>query len=427
MRALCVSAIASNQGKTILTMALLHHFKNSVRPFKIGPDFIDPQFHQHICQTPSINLDAFMMNKEQLKWLYQKYSDKDISICEGVAGFYDGMDKKSSAYNITKLLGIPTMLLLDGSASYITVSAVLLGLKKYKKNNTIKAVILNHLSSEGHFELIKKQILADFSDIAVLGWIQKDLDTLSDTHLGLDLTNTTKIKEIAKDVLRFIDMEAVANLADTATQATSKKYPFKKISKIDKKIVVLKDENFSFIYHDNIEFLKEYFTELIFVNPTKDEAIPPDADIVYLPGGYVETNYHYNNIKNSTSFENSLITHAKTKHIYAECAGMLYLSKNVDEKKMSGILDLEFTLHKRFQRMGYYYSSLTKLKGHAFHYTNVTKPFHALDILSKEKNTSGEYGSYSQDKIFATYLHIFFRNNAPFIKKLATSKSYRWV
>jgi len=63
MKSLCISAIASNQGKSVLMMALLYHFKNSVRAFKIGPDYIDPQFHKSICHTPSINLDRWMMNK----------------------------------------------------------------------------------------------------------------------------------------------------------------------------------------------------------------------------------------------------------------------------------------------------------------------------------------------------------------------------
>ncbi len=182
-QALCVSAVASNQGKTILTMALLYHFKKSVRPFKIGPDFIDPQFHTQICNTPSVNLDTFMMDESQVKWMFEHYSDRDISICEGVMGFYDGMDKGASAYDVTKLLRIPTILLLDGSSSYITVSAVLKGLKTYKEDNTIKAVVLNKISSIGHFELIKNQIEKDFSDVAVLGWIKKDLPSLSDTHL----------------------------------------------------------------------------------------------------------------------------------------------------------------------------------------------------------------------------------------------------
>ena len=186
MGAVCISAIASNHGKTLLTTALLYYFKKSVRPFKVGPDYIDTQFHQKICNTPSINLDSFMMQKEQVKWIYNNYSDKDISIVEGVMGFYDGMDKGCSTYEITKLLKIPTILIVDASGSYIPQSAVLKGLKTYKKDNTIKGVILNKLSSYRHFKLIKKCIEKDGLDITVLGWIKKDLQSLKHTHLGLD-------------------------------------------------------------------------------------------------------------------------------------------------------------------------------------------------------------------------------------------------
>ena len=130
---LCISAVASNQGKTILTTALLYHFRDSVRPFKIGPDFIDPQFHKRVCGTDSVNLDSFIMSEAQVAWLYSHYSDKKVSILEGVMGFYDGENKGCSAYSISKLLNIPTLLVLDASGSYITISAVLKGLISYKE------------------------------------------------------------------------------------------------------------------------------------------------------------------------------------------------------------------------------------------------------------------------------------------------------
>ena len=76
MKAYCISAIASNQGKTILTTALLWHFRNRVRPFKIGPDFIDPQFHTYVCGTPSVNLDTFIMDESQVTWLYARYAPR---------------------------------------------------------------------------------------------------------------------------------------------------------------------------------------------------------------------------------------------------------------------------------------------------------------------------------------------------------------
>jgi cobyrinic acid a,c-diamide synthase len=413
---LCISAAASNGGKTILTTALLYHFRKSVRPFKIGPDYIDPQFHTKVCGTKSINLDSFIMDESQVKWLYNKYSNKNISILEGVMGFYDGDDKGCSAYGVSKLLDIPTILLLDAKGSYITISAVLKGLKTYKKDNTIKAVVLNNISSQMHFDLIKGILNKDHKDIVVLGWIKKDLDSLKGTHLGLDLNDLNKIKSISRDVLENIDLSLLENFAKKDKEKV-KNYPFEVLKKQNKHLCIVYDENFSFLYHDNLKFFKEIFSKVTIVSSIKDEAIPSDASIVYICGGYVETTQAYKKIKNSYKFKNSLIKHSQTKKIYAECAGLLYLGIDVDGKKMSGILDVSFTKESRFTRLGYYYNS-SNIKGHSFHYTRALDDVNGLDKLSKKLNGIGKVGSWQNKntKVFGTYLHTMFRNNTKLIK-----------
>ena len=414
MLQLCISAIASNQGKTILTTALLYHFRDSVRPFKIGPDFIDPQFHKQVCGTDSVNLDSFIMSEEQVEWMYGHYADKEVSILEGVMGFYDGDNKGCSAYSVSKLLNIPTILLLDGGGSYITVSAVLKGLLEYRDDNTIKAIVVNNLSSKMHFALIKNQIERDHPNIVLLGWIKKKLSSLSDTHLGLDLNDLEKIEKISQEVLENIDLDKLRRVRFPTHQKpkTQKNYPFPKIKKNNQKLAIINDKNFSFLYHDNLNFLKEVFDEVVMVDSTKNEIVPTNCDMVYICGGYVETEEAYKRHKNSQQFKESLIEHAQTKAIYAECAGLLYLSNRVDEKKMSGILDIEFTLDTRFNRLGYYYNE-QGIKGHAFHYTKPTDKTLALafDILSKTLNGKGTFGSWSEDKVFGTYLHSMFRRN----------------
>jgi len=416
----CISAVASNQGKTILTTALLWHFRDSVRPFKIGPDFIDPQFHKQVCGTPSVNLDSFIMNEEQVTWLYDHYSDKNVSILEGVMGFYDGDNKGCSAYSVSKLLNVPTVLILDGSGSYITISAVLKGLLEYKEDNTIKAVVVNNLSSKMHYTLIKNQIEADHPHIEVLGWIQKKLPALSDTHLGLDLKDLNKIEQISKEVLEHIDLEKLRRVRfPTHRQNQSQKiYPFPIIKKIDEKLAIVNDQNFSFLYHDNLKFLEEQFREVVLIDSTNDEVIPSDCDRVYICGGYVETDEAFLRIKDSKKFKNSLIEHAKNKPVYAECAGLLYLSKAVDNKEMSGILDITFTLAERFNRLGYYYNE-AGIKGHAFHYTKATDEAleKGFDVLSKTVQGKGIVGSWSKGRVLGTYLHTMFRNNIDLILK----------
>lgn len=410
MKTLLISSTASNQGKTILTAALLHHYRNSVRPYKAGPDYIDPQFHEKISNTPSINLDAFIMDEEQVQNTYKRYENREYGIIEGVMGYYDGMDKGASAYDISRLLKVPTVLVIDGSGSYITISAVLKGMKEYRDDGTVKAVVLNRLSSASHFELIKKNIEKDFDDIVVAGWIEKDLKSLSSTHLGLDLNSLGNIEETAKDVLQHIDLNVL---------------PFKETNEIsieesiepnNKKLAVIKDENFSFLYHDNVEFLKEIFKEVVFVSGVNDERVEEDVDAVYIPGGYIETEEAYNRIKNSNTFKSSLKKHGETKPIYAECAGLLYLAQKVDDKEMAGILDVEFTLESKRARLGYYYGK-DGLKGHAFHYTKPKDLKNGFNPLSKKENGKGEVGSWQKGRVYGTFLHTMFRYNFHFLRK----------
>ncbi len=414
---LCISAAASNGGKTILTTALLYHFRKSVRPFKIGPDYIDPQFHTKVCGIKSINLDSFIMDESQVKWIFDKYNNKNISILEGVMGFYDGDDKGCSAYSVSKLLDIPTVLLLDAKGSYITISAVLKGLITYKKDNTIKAVVLNNISSDMHFNLIKNILNKDHEDIVVLGWIKKDLASLSGTHLGLDLNDLNKIKNISRDVLENIDLSLLNKFDNQKKNIKVKNYPFEILKKQNKHLCIVNDENFSFLYHDNLKFFKEVFSKVTIVNSTKDESIPNDADIVYICGGYVETTQAYKKLKNSKNFKNSLIKHSQSKKIYAECAGLLYLGNGVDGKEMSGILDVDFVKENRFTRLGYYFNE-SNIKGHSFHYTRAVDDTNGFDKLSKRPNGIGKIGSWQNEdkKVFGTYLHTMFRNNIQLVK-----------
>ncbi len=121
------------------------------------------------------------------------------------------------------------------------------------------------------------------------------------------------------------------------------------------------------------------------VNPSKDEQISKDSDFVYILGGYIETQKAYDKIMNSKNFKDSLLRHVKDKrYVYAECAGLLFLSKNVDDKKMMNILDVSFTLTNKRNRLGYYYNQ-KGLKGHAFHYTKPIDTKSAIDILSKKR------------------------------------------
>ncbi|MDF1878467.1 cobyrinate a,c-diamide synthase [Sulfurimonas sp. SAG-AH-194-C20] len=412
-KALVISAIASNQGKTLLTMALLHHYKERVRPFKCGPDFIDPQFHEKTAGIPSVNLDGYMMNQEQLTWIFNMYMDKEVAILEGVMGYYDGMDKGASAYDVARTLDVASLLILDAGGSYITIAAVLKGMKEFRSDNTIKAVVLNKVSSQMHYDLVKKHLQAECPEIKVCGWIQKGLKALSSTHLGLDLKELEgeRIEEVTKDVLEHINLELIESVMSLSNTKKTNTYPFETIEKKDEVCILVKDKNFSFVYHDNLEYLRELYTEVILIDSTKDESIPINADIVIIPGGYVETQDAYERVKNSSSFRDSLINHAKEKEVYAECAGLIYLGESCDEKKMSGILPISFELTTKRERLGYYKCEIDGeiKKGHAFHYSRIKEAPKTEIKLYKVSKKMAKDGGYKQDKVFGTYLHSMWR------------------
>jgi len=425
-KAVMVSALASGQGKTILTAAILSHFKNrDIQPFKAGPDYIDTQFHKRLCGVDSVNLDRFMMDDLQLKWVFDKYAKGKISIAEGVMGYYDGIEQGSSTYDVAKALGIPVLLILDGGGSYSTLVAVMEGILCHKKDNTIKAVVFNRLSSKSHFALLKELFLRSFPNIAVLGWIKKDLQSLSSRHLGLDLCELDgkAVDEISVAALENIDMEALERAMEFLAPA-SPSYPFcAPIGVSEKRLCVVCDENFSFLYKDNIEFFKETFKTVDFVSVSKDEPIPSCCDSLFIPGGYVETVEAYAKIKEGFRFKKSL-QNFKGK-VYAECAGLMYLGRFVksgdDILPMCGILDLEFEMKNSRIRLGYYeaYDKISAdiFRGHAFHYSDAVSDGDAAWELAKVGANNPKAGGWQKGNFFGTYLHSMFRASPKLVEK----------
>ena len=91
-----ISAQSSGSGKTTVTCGILQALANrglKLASFKCGPDYIDPMFHSKVIGAKSRNLDPFFVDSEMLKYLFARNAkDSDISVIEGVMGFYDGSD-----------------------------------------------------------------------------------------------------------------------------------------------------------------------------------------------------------------------------------------------------------------------------------------------------------------------------------------------
>ncbi len=435
-KGIVISATSSKAGKTLVTLAILRRLsqRDRLRPFKIGPDYIDPQFHYKITGQNSVNLDRFMMNEQELKSIFKHYTEGDLTaVVEGVMGYFDGMEKESSSYDIARILGIPTLLVISAEGTYTTIAAIIKGLLTYRKDHTIKAILFNHVSSESHYKMIQVVIQKDFPQINVLGWIKKDLDHIPSRHLGLDLSimDDMDIDTLVDNVLAHIDINRlyeVMNMKEVKAPCLGDAFPsvsdkayneFKKM-----KVTVVQDHSFSFLYYDNIQYLKEVYQEVYIVSALEDQVIPSDSHVLYIPGGYVETPEIHDRLSQSHNFKSSLHNFVadKGKRVYGECAGLIYLGKNLlsdgQMMEMSGILPVTFQMRPTRKRLGYYEAkdSLfgTCYKGHAFHYSEALDNHNTQAIWSlyKPNSTKEEGGAWTNGtNVLGTYLHSFFRNN----------------
>ena len=80
-------------------------------------DFLDPLYHVAATGRPSINLDGWMLSKQQnLESFWRHAADADVCIVEGCMGLFDGRDGKTAAGStaeMAKWLGAPVLLVMD--------------------------------------------------------------------------------------------------------------------------------------------------------------------------------------------------------------------------------------------------------------------------------------------------------------------------
>ena len=79
-----IAAPSSGSGKTQISCGLLQAFQNRgihTGAFKIGPDYIDPMFHERVIGTTSRNLDLFFLSQDRVKELFCRHAASyDLSV-----------------------------------------------------------------------------------------------------------------------------------------------------------------------------------------------------------------------------------------------------------------------------------------------------------------------------------------------------------
>jgi len=410
-----VSAAASGEGKTTVTAALARYHRNrglNVRVFKTGPDFLDPMILAQASGNPVYQLDLWMVGEAHCKQLlYQAAGEADIILVEGVMGLFDG---NPSSADLAQRFGLPVLGVINASAMAQTFGAVALGLASYRPELTFAGVFANGVASVGHGKMLMESLPAG---IRWLGGMARTADfTLPERHLGL-----LQAGEIA-DLDGRLDAAAASIASNGASDLPPpvafhpvEQTPFAN-SLAGLRIAIARDHAFGFLYQANLDLLKEMGAELRFFSPLHDAAIP-EADSLYLPGGYPEL--HLSTLAGNTSMKQSLRQFFESgKPILAECGGMMCLFDTLTDKQgnsgeMAGLLPGKVVMQQKLAGLGSQSVILPEgeLRGHTFHYSKTDTRLTPIAHGQPQRHGSIGEAVYRQGRLTTSYLHLYFPSN----------------
>ncbi len=409
-----VAAPASGQGKTTVTAALARHYRgrgHRVRVFKTGPDFLDPMILGRAAGAPVHNLDLWMGGEAHCReLLYQAAGEADLLLIEGVMGLFDGVP---SSADLAELFGIPVLAVIDASAMAQSFAAVAHGLASYRPGLPFAGVFANRVAGDGHYRMLREGLPVALNSH---GWLPREAHlSLPERHLGLlpaaEIDDLDARISRAAEALNGLD-SGVPPAVAFAPAAAAAPPPLL----TGKRIAVARDAAFAFLYQANLECLRGLGAELLFFSPLADTRLP-DADGLYLPGGYPEL--HLQRLSANRAMAGSIRAHhADGRPIVAECGGMLYLLQSLaaadgSRTEMLGVIPGQAQLQERLANLGLRQATLPEgeLRGHTFHYSRHTGgPAPLLHALSPH-GPDGAEPVYREGRLTASYVHWYFPSN----------------
>ncbi len=424
---LLIGALNSGSGKTTFTMGLLRSLQKQglqVQPFKCGPDYIDTKFHSMATGNESVNLDTWLVSEEHVSKIYRKYGNQaDICVIEGVMGLFDGYEKmKGSSAEIAMLLDIPVVLIINARSTAYTVAAQIYGVKNFCPDLNLAGVVFNNVSSAGHFTFLEDACRD--AGVECFGYIPKsDSLEIPSRHLGLSIeiedAMNRQIDRAAELVGRFVDIErmleccnsymADADSVDTIESESNTSHK-------DITIAVAKDAAFNFIYRENIAQFGR-IGNVLFFSPLKGDRLP-HADLVYLPGGYPEL--FAEQLQQQCGLIEDIRDFAENDgKIFAECGGMIFLSKGIADAtggnihRFCGVLPFECTMQNARLHLGYREivdGNGRHWRGHEFHYSNIADNVNVPASVAKQYNRNGvEVATplFRYKNVIAGYTHFY--------------------
>ncbi len=436
--ALIIAGDRSSVGKTTITLAILAYLREQnkkVQSFKVGPDYIDPMFHQAVTDMPCRNLDPVLTSPNYVQACFQRHTHQaDWVVVEGVMGLFDGirhpdgnkaLNDYGSTAHIARLLNITVALVLDCSRLSSSIAAIAYGYQNLDPRVKIAGVILNKVASDRHLELLETAL--NSINMAILGVIKRDdAITIRDRHLGLipsvELPEIEQIfSQLAHVAKTSFNWNKLLPLLINHQSSITNPQPLSPKPQSPIRIAIAQDKAFNFYYQDNLDLLQELGAELVFWSPLNDQNIPADIQGLCFGGGFPEI-FAQQLAANKTVLQQLKQIIQLGIPTYAECGGLMYLCKQLidlqaetwsmvsvipSQVTMQAKLTLGYRQAKALQASPLIPASQTVI-GHEFHRSQLTvtasSPLWQLQGMHNSSRQLSEGWRIKQ--LHASYLHL---------------------
>ncbi len=417
-----IAGTHSGVGKTTIAtglMAALSKRGHKVASAKVGPDFIDPGYHEVATGRPGRNLDSWISGAEAVPALASNAAaGADILVVEGVMGLFDG---PSSTAEVARIIAAPVVLVVDGSSMSTSVAAIVHGYHTFSSEVSLSGVILNRVGSPTHEDALRAALSP--LGIPVLGAIARDPSlTWRDRHLGLipvveqrqDVAKSVRL--LADAVERSCDLEQIELLARSATLMPPGSLPeTRRVARAT--VAVAAGAAFAFIYPENLERLEEAGAELAPFDPLTEKRLPEQATGLYVAGGFPEV------FAEALAENRALCDDVRTRIAmgmvtWAECGGMLWLARTLNGRRMCSAVPADARMTSTLT-LGYRTVSTlgpspiarvgAQLRGHEFHYSTLEPCGDGLMVQRSPGSgtrTVARQAGYTSRSLIASYVHL---------------------
>lgn len=473
-----IAAPASGSGKTLLSLSLAALARRRglrLQPFKVGPDYLDPQLLSRVSGLACRNLDPLLCGEGWVRRCFHWYGSRaDLALVEGVMGLFDGRGSGSegSSAAVAAQLGLPVVLVVEASRQAGSIAALVRGFRDHGPPRVqLAGVVLNRVGSERHRTLLAEALAA--IAVPLLGVLPSSpaLEVPS-RHLGLmpahELADLESRSASWADLAeRHLDLERLwpllAPAAAPGPGAAAALPPVQALlaGQMDShragpstnfgppagetrpRVAVASDAAFHFRYPEAGELLEALGVDLLPWSPLADEPLPPGSAAVLLPGGFPELH-----AAQLAAARRSLAAlrqaHAAGLPVVAECGGLLLLGRELCDPlgqphPMAGLLP--FRARRAALSLGYRQARASAdgllvrrgeaLLGHEFHRWQLQKPSGELPPAGQTLwrlegwGVPGRAEGWGMQHLHASWLHLHWAGCPQIPRRLAAAARQR--